>query len=114
MSILAQAEKNIAEKRGSDHRQIVAFRKLIRMHKHEVPRFKLTNAPIPSPAYPKAKFFFFQTLLVLRFTEVMLIVEGDKDVGLSSVPKHRRRAILGCGTALVRFSSPFFLQLVEI
>jgi hypothetical protein len=114
MSILVKAEKNIAEKQGSDHRQIVAFRKVIRLHEHKVPRFKLTTAPIPSPAYPKAKFFFFQTMLVFRLTEVMLIVEGDKDIDLSSVPKHRRRAILGCGTALVRFSSPFFLQLVEI
>jgi hypothetical protein len=114
MSILVQAEKNITEKRGPENRQIVAFRKLIRLHQHEVPRFKLTTAPIPSPAYPKAKIFFFQTMLVLRFTEVMLIVEGDKDNDLSSVPKHRRRAILGCGTALVCFPFPFFLQLVDI
>jgi hypothetical protein len=114
MSILVKAEKNITEKRGSDHRQIVAFRKVIRLHQHEVPRLKLTTTHIPSPAYPKAKFFFFQTMLVLRFTEVTLIVEGDKDIDLSSVPKHRRRAILGCGTALVCFPSPFFLQLVDI
>jgi len=114
MSILVKAEKNIAEKWGSDHQQIVAFWKLIRLHKHQVPCFKLTTASIPSPAYPKAKFFFFQTMLVLWFMEVMLIVEGDKDIDLSSVPKHRRHAILGCGTTLVCFPSPFFLQLVDI
>jgi len=114
MSILVEAEKNVAEKQGSDNQQIAAFRKVIRLHQHKVPRFKLTTTHIPSAAYPKAKFFFFQTMLVLRFTEVMLIVEGDKDIDLSFVPKHRRCAILGCGTALVCFPFPFFLQLVNI
>ena len=113
MSKLAKAERKILERRSSDDRQMAAFRKLIRLHQHEIPRLKLTSFPISSPVYPKPKFFLFQTMLVLRFTEVMVIVEGNKDIGSSSVPKHCRRAILGCGAALVCFPVPFNLCLLR-
>lgn len=96
LSVLTRIERDISTRQNADN--IHAFRKTIRLGEDQVPRRKITSAPIVRPLYPPFKFYFIRTVLIYRLLEVMIILEDVPRTHF--VPKFNRRKALGCGPSL--------------